>query len=202
MKTFENTTKICGLVLSLLFVNSVYSQSLYKIPIGAQIYARMDNEINSKVSSVDDTFTLTVSKPVINQEIEILPVGTIVEGRIVKVKSAGFGKRPGSFEVKFETLKLPGGVKRQIDAEMFTLERPKVSPTAPNAAFIGGSSFVGALLGALVDKSRGALVGAGTGLGVGAGYIFLQKGKEARIKSDEEVTLLLKREVSLPVEDY
>lgn len=110
MKIFDNPTKIFGLILTLLFVNSVRSQtsdSTYTLPAGTQIFARMDNEINSKVSGVNDTFTVTVSRPAIIREVEILPVGTVIEGRIVNVKSAGFVKRNGSFEVKFETLQLP-----------------------------------------------------------------------------------------------
>lgn len=110
MKIFDNPTKIFGLILTLLFVNSVRSQtsdSIYTLPAGTQIFARMDNEINSKVSGVNDTFTVTVSRPAIIREVEILPVGTVIEGRIVNIKSAGFVKRNGSFEVKFETLQLP-----------------------------------------------------------------------------------------------
>lgn len=202
MNILKNITKIFGLILSLLFVNSVYSQSLYLLPVGTQIYARMDNEINSKVSSVNDTFTLTVSKPVTNREIEVLPIGTIVEGQIVKVRSAGFGKKSGSFEVKFQTIRLPDGTKRKIDGELITLNTPEKSSSASNAALIGGGTLIGTLFGALVDKGRGALIGAGTGLGIGTGAFLLQKGKEARIESNEEVKILLKREINLPVEDF
>ncbi|MGI8466920.1 MAG: hypothetical protein ACR2N3_00520 [Pyrinomonadaceae bacterium] len=204
MKILENATKIFGLILTLLFVNFVNGQtsdSIYTLPAGTRIYARMDNEINSKVSSMNDTFTVTVSKPVIIREVEVLPVGTILEGRIEKVRSAGFGKRDGSFEVKFETLRLANGTKRRIDAGLINVEKPKSSRTI-NAATIGGGTIIGALFGALADKSKGALIGAGAGLGIGTVVVLLQKGRESKIKSDEEIIIQLRHEVTLPTTDF
>lgn len=201
MKIFADATKIFSLVLSLFFVNSISGQSIYTLPVGTRIEARMDNEINSKISSVGDTFTVTVSKPLIIQDREMLPIGTILEGKILQVASAGFGKRFGSLKVRFETLQFPDGEKRQIEGELLNEEKPK-SPQTPKAVLLGGGTIIGALFGAIIDKSRGAVIGAGTGLGIGASAVFLQKGKEARIKADEEVRILLKREVTLPVENF
>ena len=204
MKTSINSTRIFGLIIVLFFVNFAKGQTfetIYTLRAGTRIDARMDNEINSKVSSANDTFTVTVSKPVINREVEILPSGTILEGRIINVKSAKLGRKPGSFEVKFETLKLPNGAKRQIDGNLLSLENPKPPPIFNTAAIAGGTA-VGALLGALVDKSRGTLIGAGTGLGIGMSAVLLQKGKEARIKAEQSITVVLNREVTLPAEDF
>lgn len=201
MKVFKTATKIFGLIFPLLFVSSVYSQNIYTLPIGTEIYARMDNEINSKVFNINDTFTATVSKPLIVQEAEMLPIGTIIEGRIIKIKSAGFGKKSGSFEVRFEKLKLPDGAERRIDAELVSLAESKSSTTS-NAVLVGGGTIIGALFGALVDKSKGALIGAGTGFGIGTIAVLLQKGKEARIKSNQEIRIRLRRAVTLPVEDF
>ena len=79
----------------LLFVNfiAVFSQSdsIYRLPAGTKIRLSMDAEINSKVSSVDDTFTATVSKPLTVRNAVVLPAGTVIEGRIIKVSNAGFG---------------------------------------------------------------------------------------------------------------
>ena len=204
MKVSVNSTKIFGLILILFFVNSVKSQTsetIYTLRAGTQIDARMDNEINSKVSSADDTFTVTVSKPVTNREVEVLPIGTILEGRIIKVKSAGLGGKEGSFEVRFETLKLPNGAKRQIDGSLINSENPKPPRIFKTAAIAGGTA-AGALVGALAGKGRGTLIGAGTGLGIGMSAILLQRGKETRIKAEQQVTVILNREVTLPAEDF
>lgn len=162
---------------------------------------RMDNEINSKVSSVNDTFTATVLKPVMVRGAAILPAGAIIEGRIVEVKSASAGNKNGSFKVKFETLRLPTGAKRTIDADLANVDFKKSSSFFSTIAIVS-STAVGAILGTVAGSGRGALIGAGLGAGAGTSAAFLKKGKEARIKADEEFGIRLNKEVTLPVEDY
>lgn len=200
----KKATKFFTFFSILFFAGSAQSQisdSIYTLKKGTQIRVRMDNEINSKVSSVGDTFTTTVSSPVIVRGVEVLPVGTIIEGRIISVKNASIGKRSGSLEVKFETLYLPGGVKRQIDAGLVILDKPRSSQAA-SAKTIVGITGLGAMFGTFFEKTKGALLGAGVGLGIGTSLIFLQKGKEARIKAGEEFSILLRQDVTLPPQDY
>ena len=93
----------------LLFANSTVSKAqptnnIFRLPVGTQISLKMDNEINSRVSNVNDTFTATVSSPVIIREVEVLPVGATVEGKIIGVKPAASGHQDGSLELQFEML--------------------------------------------------------------------------------------------------
>jgi hypothetical protein len=204
MKILKNLTNIFAFIF-LLFVISISAQetddSIYTLQAGTTIQVKMDNEINSKVSSVNDTFTVTVSKPVIVRETEILPIGTIIEGRITNVKPASLGGAGGSFEVKFETLRLINGAKRPIDAVLTNQEKPKSSNTRNIVSVIGGTAL-GALIGTASNKENGALIGAGIGAGAGTSAAIFRKGKEARIKTDEEIEIRLKKDVTLPVEDY
>jgi hypothetical protein len=205
MKTLKDSTKIFVFIFS-LFIISISAQqttdeSIYTLQAGTAIQVKMDNEINSKVSSVNDTFTVTVSKAVVVRETEILPVGTVIEGRITGVKPASTGGADGSFEVRFETLRLTNGVKRQIEAVLANQEKPKSSNTFNILSVIGGTAL-GALIGTATQKENGALIGAGIGAGVGTGAILMRKGKEERIKTGEEFEIRLNKQVTLPVEDY
>ena len=201
------STKATGIFtfFSILFfavsAQSQISDSIYTLKKGTQIRVRMDNEINSEVSSVGDTFTVTVSSPVLARGVEVLPVGTIIEGRIISVKNASMGKKSGSFEVKFETLYLPNGVKRQIDAGLVSFDKPRSRQTA-DARTVVGITGLGAMIGSFIDKTRGALIGAGLGLGIGTGAVFLQKGEEARIKAGEQINIFLRQDVTMPPQDY
>lgn len=204
MKILKDLTNIFAFIF-LLFVISISAQetddSIYTLQAGTTIQVKMDNEINSKVSSINDTFTVTVSKPVIVRETEILPIGTIIEGRITSVKPASLGGAGGSFEVKFETLRLTNGARRQIEAVLTNQEKPKSSSTRNIVSVIGGTAL-GALIGTASNKENGALIGAGIGAGAGTSAAIFRKGKEARLKTDEEIEIRLKKDVTLPVEDY
>jgi hypothetical protein len=204
MNNSAKATAIFTFISILFFAGSARSQisdSIYTLKKGTQIRVRMDNEINSEVSSVGDTFTATVSSPVNMRGVEILALGMIIEGKIISVKSASRRKKNGSFEVKFETLYLPNGVKRQIAAGLVSLEKP-TSSQGVTVATIAGATGLGALFGTFFEKAKGALTGAGVGLAVATAAILLQKGKETRIKAGEEFNIVLKQDVTLPPQDY
>lgn len=208
MKIFGRTTEIFAFLWILFFANSLVltaqiksDDNIFTLQAGTEMRVRMDNEINSKVSNVNDTFTATLSNPVLVRGVGILPIGSIIEGRIVEVKPASFGKKDGSFKAKFETLRLPTGVKRTIDADLINAEIHKSSGFFSTIAIVGGTA-IGALLGTVANSGRGALIGAGLGAGAGTSAAFLKKGKEARIKANEEFGIRLNKNVTLPIEDY
>jgi len=208
MKTYKRMTEIFVFLWILFFANSLVStaqiksdDNIFTLQAGTEMSVRMDNEINSKISNVNDTFTATVSNPVVIRGAAILPVGSVIEGRIIEVKSASFGRKNGSFKVKFGNLRLPNGVSRTIDADLSNVILPKASNVFSTFAIIGGTA-IGALLGTVADSGRGALIGAGLGAGAGTSAAFLKKGKEAQIKANEEFKVRLNKNVTLPVEDY
>ncbi len=195
-----------GLVLSLLiFANSVvlFGQSedtIYRLPAGTRISVELDAEINSHVSSVNDTFLARVTRPVRIREAVVVPIGSIVEGRVVSVERAAAANHNGSLEVVFESIKLSEQVRR-IDAV-------KVSPAAPRssslfrAMAIGIGIVAGAVIGSASNTGKGPVIGAAAGAGVGTSIALLKKGKDVRIRKSDEFEIELKRDVTLPVLDY
>lgn len=92
-------------------------QGIYRLPAGTRLRVKADIELSSKVASVDDTFLVTVSEPVKVNDMIVLPMGSVVEGRVTGVThAAGFG-RSGSLKVVFENLKVFGGA-RSIDGAL------------------------------------------------------------------------------------
>jgi hypothetical protein len=198
----RNATKIFAL-FSLFFVNSIFinAQSIYELPSGTKIRVQMDNEINSKVSKVNDTFTTTISVPLKVRETVVLPIGTVIEGRVTGAKRASLGSKNGSLVVAFETLRFATGEKREIKG---VLVNPLTGESlrTPNVLTIAGGAALGAIFGTVSKKGNGALIGAAIGTGAGVGVAFLRKGNDVRIKNDEEFEIELTRNVTLPVRDY
>lgn len=201
----ERLTKFFAIILTLFFVNSVSAQpetrKIGELKSGTKIRVQMDNEINSKVSSKDDTFTATVSDPVSVSKVVVLPSGTTIEGRILKVKQAETGGKDGSLEVVFETLKLENGKTRKIEAVLVKEIKAKSSSTGKVLAILGGTAL-GGIIGAVSNVDNGALIGAGIGAGAGTGTALLQKGKNVRIKADEKFEIRLSKSVILPAEGF
>jgi hypothetical protein len=176
--------------------------SPYELPAGTRIKVKMDNEINSRISSPEDTFTATVSKAVMNRNVEVIPVGAVVEGKILSVRPASAGKSNGTFEVRFDSIQLPGDVKRPINAGLVEADFVEKERSGRGVLTIVAGAAVGVLFGALVGKGRGALIGAGVGSGAGVAASQIRSGRESRIRADQEFEIQLKASVSVPVKDF
>ncbi len=189
------------LFVSFFSANAQSESSIYQLQAGITIRVQMDNEINSKVASVNDTFTTTLVAPLLVQETVLLPTGTVIEGRVIKVRRASYGGKSGSLEVSFQTLRLANGVKREIEGVLVNELKIESSPTADVLTVVGGTAL-GGIIGAVSKVDNGALIGAGVGAGAGTGFAFLRKGKDVKIKADEEFEIRLTKNVNLPVQDF
>ena len=189
------------LFVSFTFLNAQTDSSIYQLQAGTIIRLQMDNEINSKVASVNDTFTTTLTVPVKVQETVVLPVGTVIEGRVTKVKRASYGGKGGSLKVSFQMLRLLNGGKREIEGVLVTELKAESSQTANVLTILGGTAL-GGIAGVVAKSQNGALIGAGVGAGAGTSVAFLRKGNDVKIKAAEEFEIKLTKNVNLPVQDY
>jgi hypothetical protein len=203
MNSSRLTTKIFAfLFLFFAIFSGLNAQdSIYRLEPGTKIRVQMDNEINSEVASVNDTFTTTIAEAVKVRETIVLPIGTVIEGRITKVERAAGGGKGGSLSVRFETIRFENGEKREIEG-VLTNELKAVRTPKTNVLAILGGVGLGALLGGVSKGGSGALIGAGIGAGAGTAVMLARKVKNVRIKSDEKFEIRLTRQVTLPVLDY
>ena len=189
----------------LIFVSyltvSAQADSIYRLPAGTRITLKLDAEINSQVSSVNDTFLATIAKPVIVRDVVVVPIGTTVEGRVTGVKAASSGGKGGRLELAFQTLRVGHDIERTIDAELVSKLAARSSDTFRALAIFGGAA-AGAVIGAVSGSGRGALIGAGVGAGAGIGAVVVRRGNSVGIRKDQEFEIVLKRDVTLPVLDY
>lgn len=192
---------LLGLIIANQAITAAQGDSIYRLPAGTRIRLRMDVELSSKVASVNDTFTAAVAKPVITRDTIVLPIGTVIEGRVASVSAGGSGGSGGTLDVVFEKLRFSSSATRAIDGTLVNRLESR-SPRRDNILGIVGGTIVGAVFGAVTKSSSGALIGAGVGAGAGTAVAILRKGKDVRIGKDEEFEIVLRKEVILPVLDY
>ena len=199
----RQTTKVFAFLFLFFasFLAARSQDSIYRLEAGTKIRVSMDNEINSEVAGVNDTFTTKIAEPVRVRETIVLPVGTVIEGRVTKVERAASGGKGGILSVRFETLRFENGEKREIEGVLVNELKAASSQKTSILAVIGGTA-IGALLGAVSKAENGALIGAGIGAGAGTGVALVRKGKNVRIKTNEKFEIELKKQVTLPVQDY
>ena len=205
MNFWISTTKVFAFFLlffvSFVSANAQTETSIYQLSSGTKIRVKMDNGINSKVSSEKDTFTTMIVEPVTYKQVVLLPLGTMIEGKITEVERASVNGKQGKLTVSFNMLQLPNGEKRKIEGILNNEITAESTKTANILTILGGTAL-GTILGAASKANNGALIGAGIGLGAGTGIAFLKKGKEVGLKSNEEFEIKLTKDVTLPIEDY
>ncbi len=204
MDFIAHKTKIFALpflIFAVVVVGDAQSDPIYRLAAGTRIRLRMDAGISSRGSSVNDTFTTTVSKPIVVDDVVVLPFGTVIEGRVTDVFRADLGGRNGRLGVKFETIWFSDRISRTIDGALVKRLRPASGRLTSIVSILGGAA-AGLAIGAATGSNRGILIGTAIGAGSGTAVAFLKKGKEVAIATDEEFEIELKREVTLPASDY
>ena len=89
---------------------------LYTVDNGTVFRVRINDLLSSKTAKVGDTFRTTLTEPVYsNAGVVVMPVGTIVNGRVDTVTPAKKGGNPGQIAVSFVSVRLPDGSTRAIN---------------------------------------------------------------------------------------
>ncbi len=202
--SFPRLAFAAALSVLLIFANTgiinAQPDSIYRVPAGTRILLKMDAQIDSSSSSVDDTFIAYAVKPVTVRDAAVLPAGAVFEGRVLAVERAKVGSRKGSMTIAIESLKLDRS-SLPVSSVVLTQFKPHASHAFRLISILGGIA-AGAIIGGSANSTTGAIIGAGVGAGAGTGVAMLKKGEELLIKRGEHFEIELKRDLLLPVLDY
>jgi hypothetical protein len=171
----------------------------------------MNQTLNSGTSRVGDRFQTTVVTPVYASGVEVIPAGSIVEGRVVSVSPARTRGREGQLAVQFDSVVVPDGTKHQLDGALTELQDTRAgkvdaenevtgnSSDKRNVAYVGGGTVGGAVLGGAIGGGKGAGIGAIIGAGAGVAGVMLTKGNEAELRSGTELGMVTIRPITFSV---
>jgi len=140
---------ILGIAASAALPEPAYAQrSVVKLPEGAEVRMRLDNDLSSKTAKQGDIIYFRVSDPVRYKGNIIIPDGARVIGRVVSVRTRGIFGRSGKLEIAAESVKvgedsirLRGGKNDQGKGQG-TLSIASAVLVAPIAGIITGKSAV------------------------------------------------------------
>src|SRR6185295_19109218 len=180
------------LVVSLFSSTAVFAQKkkprirYYSISANRTFHVRMNDSLNSGSARIGDTFSTTVIDPVYSTNgVELVPAGSVINGRVTAVHKAQKDGNPGTLSVIFYHLNLPNGRAASMSCSL-------TDYSSGNSASDNESS-----VSAKKTSHRNAkFIGGGAGVGFIAKK--LKKGDEAKVKEGTEFGVILNRAVSLP----
>lgn len=161
------------------------------------------NESLSTASTLEGTkFTASLTNPVIRDGRVILPIGSVIEGRVTEIRSGRRISGRAAIHLEPKDILLPDGTRYEmhaqlidtnqsdqstVDAEGTLLRRdhPKKTLAAMSVA-TGGAAAAGAVVGGGV----GALIGAGIGAGAST-VLWLKEDRQEALPKDSRLTFSL-----------
>jgi hypothetical protein len=146
------------------------------VPVGTEFDVRLQNQLSSGTSQVEDRFEATtlVDLRDANGRV-IVPAGSVMRGVVSSVTKAGRIERKGAMMVAFDRITMKGRsypiratVTQALESEGIAGEKEK----------IGIGAGAGAILGAILGGAKGALAGILIG---GGGTIAATEGKDVEL---------------------
>jgi hypothetical protein len=179
-----------------------------EIPEGALVRVRLREDLSTLTTKPGTKFTADVSEPLMSDGRVIVPVGSLLEGRVTWVRG---GKRiggPAAIHLEPRTVTLPDGMQYVLRAQAIDTDRwdsMKVDSegtilrhdnSKKTAAAISLSAGGGMAAGAMMGGLPGALIGAGVGAGVST-VMWLKEDRQAELHKNLGVVFSLTEPMSV-----
>jgi hypothetical protein len=155
------------------------------VPAGTSLTIRINQHISVKSSRAGDRFDGEVAEPVLgDNNTAVIPKGTPVGGMIVASHKRGHFKGSSILELRLTSMTL-NGTQYRLDTRDLT--RTKKGKGKRSAAFIGGGSGLGMLVGGVATGGVGLLVGGLAGGGAGTAVAGLTGNRDIEIPAESIV---------------
>jgi len=144
------------------------------IPEGSMLTVRVNQVLSSDDSRVGDTFSATLTQPVVVHGIVVSQSGQTVLGRVVEAKKAGRVSGVSHLGIQLTGLTIADGQSVPLESQLLVQKGP--TSRSRDAAAIASSTALGAAIGAAADWGTGAAIGAGAGALAGTVGVLLTRG--------------------------
>lgn len=156
-----------------------------KIPAGTTLAIRINQHLSVKSSQSGDRFDGEIAEPVVGDNGRVIvPKGTPVGGVVAAAHKRGHFKGASILQLRLTSMTLNG---TRYPLETSSLTRSKKGKGKRSAAFIGGGSGLGMLIGGIATGGTGLLIGGLAGAGAGTAAAGLTGNRDIDIPSESIV---------------
>jgi hypothetical protein len=159
------------------------------VPAGTILLIRMNDYLSSDHSKIGDQFTAVLDQPLVVNGWVVARRGQVLTGQVKEVRQAGRIKGTSELGVELTDMTTVDGRQVPILTELWKASGG--TSHGQDAATIGTTTGLGALIGAAADWGRGAAIGAGAGAAVGIGAVLLTRGRPTIVEPEEPLSFRL-----------
>ena len=165
-----------------------------QIPGGTPITVRMIDAVNSEQSRLGQTYRASVDEPVVVNGQTVIPRGADAIAKLVEDKQSGKFEGRTVLTLALQQVMANG---RMVDVTTSDVSQASNSRGSRTAKVVGGTTALGAIVGALAGGGKGAAIGAASGAAVGGAAEAVTKGQVVKIPSETRLTFTLQQPVQL-----
>lgn len=155
----------------------------HKLPAGAEIKVRTDEQISADAKTAGKTFPGTIAQAVSDDQGHVL----IPKGARAELSTVAQNSKVGGSKVAVDLTSVTFDGKRYA-IEAGAYQPGSVGANKTTAKYAGGGAVAGALIGALAGGGKGAAIGTLAGGAAGAGTQVLTSGKSINIPAETVLT--------------
>ena len=167
---------------------------LPEVPAGTILSIRMSQTISVKHAQAGQPFTGTIVNPIMVDGNTVIPSGATAEGMVVNAHKRGHFKGKSYLQLTLTGLNVHGQHYR-IDTSSLT--STKKGKGKRSAAFIGGGTGLGMLIGGVATGGVGLLIGGLAGAGAGTGLAAFTGNKDITIPAESVLNFKLAAPIHL-----
>jgi hypothetical protein len=164
------------------------------IPSGTPLHVRLDSEVDTKRNRAGDSFSASLTEPLVVGGLAVLPGGTRFHGHLTASGSSGRLKGRAAIRLTLDSFEHAG---RRYEIQTTSVDRVSASHKKRNALLIGGGTGLGAALGAIAGGPKGALIGAGAGAAAGTAGAAATGKRQVAVPSEALLRFTLRAPVEI-----
>lgn len=158
------------------------------IPAGTVLTVRLDQAVGSKISNSGDTFSASLSQPVVVNGATVIPAGAAAQGTVVQAAPLGRFKGGALLRLALTSVTIHGA---SHEVQTATVSRSEKGKGKRSAVMIGGGAGLGALIGGLTGGGKGAAIGAAAGAGAGTAGTAFTGNKNIELPAESTISFSL-----------
>lgn len=162
---------------------------------GTYLTVRVNQPLSSDHNQPGDAFSATLVKPLVVDGFVVAQTGQTLGGRVVEAQKAGRVQGVSRLQVQLTDLTLVDGENMPIHSQLINRTGP--TSVGRDVAAVGGTTALGAAVGAAADWGRGAAIGAGAGAMVGLLGVLLTRGHQTIIYPEQVLTFRVEQPVTI-----
>ena len=164
------------------------------LPAGTGLAIRVNQHISVKQNRAGDRFSGELAEDVVRDNRTVLPRGTRVHGVVAESHRRGHFKGRSVLGLRLTSLEVNG---REYPLETSSFVRTKKGKGKRTAAFIGGGSGVGMLVGGIASGGVGLLAGGLAGGGLGTALAGATGNRDIDIAAESLVRFRLEEDLTV-----